>query len=43
MTESELIYHCLEIILESIASSGGQSDRRKNKNQGHESTLFEDE
>ena len=42
MTESELIYRCLEIILESIASSGGQSDRRKNRNQGH-STPIEDE
>jgi len=31
MTESELIYRCLGIILESIASSGGQSDRGKNK------------
>jgi hypothetical protein len=30
MTESELIYRCLGIILESIASSGGQSDRGKN-------------
>jgi len=29
MTESELIYRCLGIILESIASTGGQSDRRK--------------
>jgi hypothetical protein len=29
MTESELIYRCLGIILESIASSGGQSDRGK--------------
>jgi hypothetical protein len=32
MTESELIYRCLGIILESIASSGGQNDRGKNKN-----------
>jgi hypothetical protein len=29
MTESELIYRCLGIILESIASSEGQSDRAK--------------
>ena len=43
MTESELIYRCLGIILESIASSGGQSDRRKNRNQGHDSTPIEDE
>lgn len=33
MTESELIYRCLGIILESIASSGGQSGRGKKKNQ----------
>jgi len=37
MTESELIHRCLGIILESIASSGGQSDRDKNKNQGLDS------
>jgi hypothetical protein len=43
MTESELIYRCLGIILESIASSSGQSDRRKNRNQGHDSTPIEDE
>jgi hypothetical protein len=43
MTESELIYRCLGIILESIASSGGQSDRRKNRNQEHDSTSIEDE
>src|SRR5262245_9046403 len=30
MTESELIYRCLGIILESIAFSGGQNDRGKN-------------
>jgi hypothetical protein len=30
MTESELIYRCLGIILESIVSSVGQSDRGKN-------------
>lgn len=34
MTESELIYRCLGIILESIASSGGQKDRGKNKIRG---------
>ena len=43
MTESELIYRCLGIIRESIASSGGQSHRRKNRNQGHDSTPIEDE
>jgi hypothetical protein len=43
MTESELIYRCLGIILESIASSGGQTDGRKNRNQGHDSTAIEDE
>jgi len=32
MTESELIYRCLGIILESIAFSGGQPERGKNKN-----------
>src|SRR5437763_4415440 len=37
MTESELIYRCLGIILESIASSGGESDRGKNRNQEHDS------
>ena len=43
MTESELIYRCLGIILESIASSGGQSDRGKNKNQGRDSVPDEEE
>jgi hypothetical protein len=42
MTESELIYRCLGIILESIASSGGQSDRGKNKNQGRDSVPVEE-
>jgi len=36
MTESELIYRCLGIILESIASSGGQSDTDKDRNQGQD-------
>ena len=43
MTEAELIYRCLGIILESIASSGGQSDRGKNKNQGRDSVPVEEE
>ena len=43
MTESELIYRCLGIILESIASSGGQSDRGKNKNQRRDSVPVEEE
>ena len=43
MTESELIYRCLGIILESIASSGAQSDRGKNKNQGRDSVPVEEE
>jgi len=43
MTESELIYRCLGIILESIASSGGQNDRGKNKNQGRDSVPVEEE
>jgi hypothetical protein len=34
MTESELIYRCLGIILESIASSAGQNDRGKNRESG---------
>jgi hypothetical protein len=42
MTESELIYRCLGIILESMASSGGQSDRGKNKNQGRDSVPAEE-
>jgi hypothetical protein len=43
MTESELIYRCLGIILEAIAFSGGQSDRGKNRTQGHDSVPFERE
>jgi hypothetical protein len=43
MTESELIYRCLGIILESIASGGGQNDRGKNKNQGRDSVPDEEE
>jgi len=43
MTESELIYRCLGILLESIASSGGQSDRGKNKNHGRDSVPVEEE
>jgi hypothetical protein len=43
MTESELIYRCLGIILESIASTGGQSDRDKNRSQGHDSVPLEQE
>jgi len=42
MTESEIIYRCLGIILESIASSSGQSDRGKNKNQGRDSVPVEE-
>ena len=43
MTESELIYRCLGIILESIASSSGQRGRGKNKNQGRGSARLEEE
>ena len=43
MTESELIHRCLGIILESIASSGGQNDRGKNKNQDRGSASPEEE
>jgi hypothetical protein len=43
MTESELIYRCLGIILESIASSAGQNDRGKNRNQGRDSVPIEEE
>jgi hypothetical protein len=43
MTESELIYRCLGIILESIASSAGQNDRGKNRNQRHDSVPIEEE
>jgi hypothetical protein len=43
LTESELIYRCLGIILESIASSGAQNDRSKNKNQRRDSVSAEEE
>jgi hypothetical protein len=43
MTESELICRCLGIILESIAASGGQSDRVKNRNQGRDSVPVGEE
>ena len=43
LTESELIYRCLGIILESMAFSGGQPDRSKNKNQRCDSVRIEDE
>ena len=43
MTESELIYRCLGIILESIASSGSQSGRGKNENQARDSGRVEGE
>ena len=43
MTESELIYRCLGIILESTASSGGESDRGENRNQEHDSVSLEQE
>ena len=43
MTESELIYRCLGIILESIASSAGQNDRGKNRNQRRDSVPIEEE
>jgi len=43
MTESELIYRCLGIILESIASSAGQNDGGKNRNQGRDSVPIEEE
>jgi hypothetical protein len=43
MAESELIYRCLGIILESIAFSGGQNGRHKNKNHGHDSVPLEEE
>ena len=43
MTEPELIYRCLGIILESIASSGGRNERGKNKNHGSDSLPTEDE
>lgn len=43
MTESELIYRCLGIILESIASGEGQYDKGKKKNQGGGSIPCEEE
>jgi len=43
MTESELIYRCLGVILESIALSSGQAERDKSKSQERNSILFEDE
>lgn len=43
MAESELIYRCLGIILESIAFSAGQNDRGKNKNQGRDLVPLEEE
>jgi hypothetical protein len=43
MTESELIYRCLGIILESIAFSGGQPKRSKNKNQDSDSVPLGEE
>jgi len=43
MTEPELIYRCLGIILESIAFSGGQPETGKNKNQERDSAPIEEE
>ena len=43
MTESQLIYRCLGIILESIAASGGQNDKDKNKSQRRGSIPGEEE
>ena len=43
MTEYELIYRCLGIILESIAFSGGQSDRRRDKHHECDSVPLEEE
>lgn len=43
MTDFELIYRCLGIILESIAFAGGQNDRGKNKNQGLDSVPVDGE
>ena len=43
MTESELVYRCLGTILESIAFSGGQTERGKNKNQGRDFVPVEEE
>ena len=43
MSESELMYRCLGIVLESIASSAGQNDRNKNRSQGHDSVSIDEE
>jgi hypothetical protein len=43
MTESELIYRCLGIILEAMASSGGRNDSGKKRNQTFDSDLAEEE
>jgi hypothetical protein len=43
MTGSELIHRCLGILLESIASNGGQSERGKNRNQGQDSVPVGEE
>ncbi len=43
MTDLELIYRCLGIILESIAFAGGQVGRGKNKNQTRDSLAAEEE
>ena len=43
MAESELIYRCLGIILESIAFSAGQNDSGINKNQGRDLVPLEEE
>ena len=43
MTDLELIYRCLGIILESIAFSGEQVDRGKKKTQPPDSAAAEEE
>lgn len=43
MTDLELIYRCLGIVLESIAFNGGQVDREKKKNQTSGSLAVEEE
>ena len=43
MTDLELIYRCLGIILESIAFAGGQVDQGKNKNQTRNSLAAEEQ
>ena len=43
MNEPELIYRCLGIILESIAFTGDQVDRAKNRNQKSKSLTVEEE